>query len=173
LLEALWCLGQRQRACRVFAEARQRGVFAEAFSHSDLMWSIDVHRMSVGAAMTTLIVWLLDLEAEIKKEKSFPPLLSIVTKWGDKDPSRDLKSLPVARAMLGSLTDLGAPFDFAQWNEGRIVTWAPALENWLATGVQLEKHFPVTNEPLSAILSRKTESKSYTGRKGRSLLTTL
>lgn len=171
LLEALWCLGQRQRACRVFAEARQRGVFAEAFSRSDLMWSIDVHRMSVGAAMTTLIVWLLDLEAEIKKETSFPPLLSIVTKWGDKDPSRDLKSLPVARAVLGSLTDLGAPFDFAKWNEGRIVTWAPALQNWLP-GVQLEKHFPLTNEPLSAILSRKTESKSYTGRKGRSLLTT-
>ena len=44
LLEALWCLGQRERACRVFAEAQKRGVLAEAFSRSDLMWSIDVHR---------------------------------------------------------------------------------------------------------------------------------
>lgn len=44
LLEALWCLGQRERACRVFAEARKRGVLAEAFSRSDLMWAIDVHR---------------------------------------------------------------------------------------------------------------------------------
>lgn len=43
-LEALWCLGQRQRACRVLEEAKKRGVYAEAFSRSDLMWSIDVHR---------------------------------------------------------------------------------------------------------------------------------
>lgn len=61
LLEALWCLGQRQRACRVFAEARQRGVFAEAFSRSDLMWSIDVHRSSLNLSFCSRIFLQLPL----------------------------------------------------------------------------------------------------------------
>lgn len=172
LLEALWCLGQRERACRVFAEARKRGVLAEAFSRSDLMWAIDVHRMSVGAAMTTLIVWLADMKAEIDNKSTFPPLLSIVTKWGDKDPNRDLKSLPAARAILGGLAAIGAPFDFAEWNEGRIITWAPVLQKWLA-GARPELFFSLTNEPLSASFSRKTANKaSYSGRKSRSLSST-
>lgn len=93
-------------------------------------------------------------------------------RWGEKDVNRDLKSLPVARAMLGSLTDVGAPFDFAKWNEGRIITWAPALQEWLANA-QLETHFTITNDPLSAFLSRKADSKPYPGRKGRTLSTSL
>lgn len=44
VLEVLWCLGQRERAARVFAEGQKRGVLAEAFSRNQLMWAIDVHR---------------------------------------------------------------------------------------------------------------------------------
>lgn len=43
-LEALWCLGQRERAARVFTEGQKRGFLAEAFSRNQLMWAIDVHR---------------------------------------------------------------------------------------------------------------------------------
>lgn len=96
--------------------------------------------------------------------------ISGLCRWGEKDANRDLKSLPIARAMLGSLTDVGAPFDFAKWNEGRIITWAPALQEWLAKA-QLETHFSITNDPLSAFLGRKADSKPYPGRKGRSLST--
>ena len=90
-------------------------------------------------------------------------------RWGENDPNRDLKSLPIAKVMLGGLTAMGAPFEFAKWNEGRLVAWESALQEWLV-GAQPESHFPMTNEPLSVSLSRKTESnKSYTGRKARSL----
>lgn len=91
-----------------------------------------------------------------------------ICRWGTNDPNRDLKSLPIAKAMLGGLTALGAPFEVAKWNEGRIVTWESALQEWLVDA-QPESKFPMTNEPLSASLSRKTESKSYNARKGRSL----
>ncbi len=141
LLEALWCLGQRERAARILAEGRRRGVLLEALSHTRMMWAIDVHRfhiilyfiflfiactlksylmtflshlsfaslswlillsaafednqlltnfnafdgvlvarMSTGAALTTLLVWLADLKTAVSLGEELPPLLSIVTK---------------------------------------------------------------------------------------------
>lgn len=47
LLEALWCLGQRERAARILAEGRRRGVLLEALSHTRMMWAIDVHRFHI------------------------------------------------------------------------------------------------------------------------------
>lgn len=89
-------------------------------------------------------------------------------RWGEKDPNRDLKSLPIAKAMFGGLTAIGAPFNFADWNEGRIIAWAPTLEEWLPN-VSLPDSFSLTNTPISTLLSRKTETKTYTSRKTRSL----
>lgn len=44
LLEALWCLGQRERAARVLSEATKRGLFPELYRKNKLVWSVDVHR---------------------------------------------------------------------------------------------------------------------------------
>lgn len=44
LLEALWWLGQKERAARVLNEASKRGLFPELFRRSKLVWSVDVHR---------------------------------------------------------------------------------------------------------------------------------
>lgn len=44
LLEALWWLGQKQRAARVLNEALKRGIFPELFRKNKLVWSVDVHR---------------------------------------------------------------------------------------------------------------------------------
>lgn len=44
LLEALWWLGQKERAARVLNEASKRGLFPELFRISKLVWSVDVHR---------------------------------------------------------------------------------------------------------------------------------
>ncbi|KAJ8452385.1 hypothetical protein Cgig2_006190 [Carnegiea gigantea] len=45
LLEALWWLGQKERAARVLKEATKRGLFPELFRKSKLVWSLDVHRL--------------------------------------------------------------------------------------------------------------------------------
>lgn len=44
LLEALWWLGQKERAARVLSEATKRGLFPELFRKNKLVWSVDVHR---------------------------------------------------------------------------------------------------------------------------------
>ena len=44
LLEALWWLGQKERAARVLKEATKRGLFPELFRNDKLVWSLDVHR---------------------------------------------------------------------------------------------------------------------------------
>lgn len=44
LLEALWWLGQKERAARVLTEATKRGLFPELFRINKLVWSVDVHR---------------------------------------------------------------------------------------------------------------------------------
>lgn len=44
LLEALWWLGQKERAARVLNEATKRGLFPELLRTNKLVWSIDVHR---------------------------------------------------------------------------------------------------------------------------------
>lgn len=47
LLEALWWLGQKERAMRVLNEATKRGLFPELFRKNKLVWSIDVHRYCI------------------------------------------------------------------------------------------------------------------------------
>lgn len=44
ILDALWWLGQKERAARVLNEASKRGLFPELFRRSKLVWSVDVHR---------------------------------------------------------------------------------------------------------------------------------
>lgn len=44
LLEALWWLGQKERASRVLIEATKRGLYPELFRSNKLVWSVDVHR---------------------------------------------------------------------------------------------------------------------------------
>ncbi|KAH7277227.1 hypothetical protein KP509_39G041000 [Ceratopteris richardii] len=80
LLEALWWAGQRSRAVRVLKEARRRGVFPESFCKSSRLWSIDVHRMSVGAALTALISWLEDLQTSASGPEDLPNIFTIITR---------------------------------------------------------------------------------------------
>lgn len=44
ILEALWCLGQKERAARVLHEATKRGIYPELYRKNKLIWSVDVHR---------------------------------------------------------------------------------------------------------------------------------
>lgn len=44
VIEALWCLGQKERAARVLYEATKRGLYPELHRKNKLIWSVDVHR---------------------------------------------------------------------------------------------------------------------------------
>lgn len=104
LMEALWCLGQRERAARVLDEATKRGLFPELFRHNKLVWSVDVHRykesyffliidfnqfsfsfdiyhffrMWEGGAYTAISVWLNKMYEMFMMGEDLPQLATVV-----------------------------------------------------------------------------------------------
>ncbi|XP_078171721.1 plastid transcriptionally active 2 isoform X1 [Carex rostrata] len=122
LLDALWWLNQRARAARVLTEARKRGLYPELFRQSKLVWSVDVHRMSIGAALTAVSAWLNDIHDRLKTEKHPPQLASVVVARGVMEESNATKVLSLPKAAYTYLKEsISSSFEFPVWNKGRIV----------------------------------------------------
>ncbi|XP_043723475.1 pentatricopeptide repeat-containing protein At1g74850, chloroplastic [Telopea speciosissima] len=122
VLEALWWLGQKERAARVLNEATKRGLFPELFRKSKLMWSVDVHRMSVGGALTAISVWLNNVYCMFKNGEDLPHLAAVVVARGVMEKSSMAREIPVAKLAYSFLKDnVSASFCFPGWNRGRII----------------------------------------------------
>nr|CAD1839520.1 unnamed protein product [Ananas comosus var. bracteatus] len=123
LLDALWWLGQKARAAKVLSEATKRGLFPELFRQSKLVWSVDVHRMSIGGALTAVSVWLNDIYDRFKRGDDLPHLASVAVVRGEMEKSSMTRGLPIAKAVYSFLKDniSSSSFHFAGWNKGRIV----------------------------------------------------
>ncbi|KAI5070376.1 hypothetical protein GOP47_0014719 [Adiantum capillus-veneris] len=128
LLDALWWAGQRSRATRVLVEGRRRGVFPESLSKSSTLWSLDVHRMSVGAALTSVLSWLQELQAVAKKPEDVPKLFSITTRRTGESQEAEAA---VSKLVFTTLEGISVPFKFAPWNQGRIISFKQLLIPWL------------------------------------------
>lgn len=70
--------------------------------------------------------------------------------------------------MHGGLASLSAPFEFSSWNDGRIISWAPGLQEWLVQ-TSFPDAFSLTNAPLSSMLDRSADAKMSSGKKNRSV----
>ncbi|XP_008795952.1 pentatricopeptide repeat-containing protein At1g74850, chloroplastic isoform X1 [Phoenix dactylifera] len=122
LLEALWWLGQKARAARVLHEAERRGLFPELYHQSKLVWSVDVHRMSVGGALAAVSVWLNEIHGRFKRGDNLPHLATIIVVRGEMEKSTAAKGLPVAKAVYSFMREKISPsFHIPGWNKGRIV----------------------------------------------------
>ncbi|KAG6494866.1 hypothetical protein ZIOFF_042648 [Zingiber officinale] len=122
LLEALWWLGQKERAVRVLREATKRGLFPELYRKSKLVWSLDVHRMAVGGALTSLSVWVNDMHTRFKEKEDLPNLATVVVVRGEMEKSSVIRDLPVPKAVYSFLRDnVSSSFHFPGWNKGRVV----------------------------------------------------
>lgn len=75
----------------------------------------------------------------------------------------------MANAVYSSLTSLGAPFKFAPWNEGRIVSHGGVLKSWLLKSTT-EDTFSMTNQPLPEV--KAPEKKLSAGRRKKDLTNT-
>ncbi|CAI5497913.1 unnamed protein product [Closterium sp. Naga37s-1] len=108
LMDALWWAGRRATALKLHAPATSLAVFPEASYRSPTLWSLDVHRMSQGAACVFLHHWLSQVhETAVLEPAELPPLFSIVTRWGDESPNKDeADAAPVNKAMLVSETTI-------------------------------------------------------------------
>eukprot|EP00850_Spirogloea_muscicola_P018764 SM000175S03311 [mRNA] locus=s175:257026:269190:+ [translate_table: standard] len=150
-LEALWYFGQKRRATRFHSAAQARGISPIAIRRSRLMWSIDVHRTSAGAALTVLLSWLADVQAAVELGEELPRLFGIITKWGEQGPSKsEIQHIPVRKAVLSLLAALDAPFQMAPWNLGRIVSQRPPLAEWIASGGAI---LAIEDEPLPELVA--------------------
>ncbi|MED6199406.1 Pentatricopeptide repeat-containing protein, chloroplastic [Stylosanthes scabra] len=122
LLEALWWMLQRERAARVLNEASKRGIFPELFRTNKLVWSVDVHRMWEGGALTALSVWLNNIQEMFKAGEDLPELAAVVVGRGQMENSSDSQDFPIAKAAFSFLQDnVSSSFTFPGWNKGRII----------------------------------------------------
>uniref|UniRef100_A0ACD5WFG3 Uncharacterized protein n=1 Tax=Avena sativa TaxID=4498 RepID=A0ACD5WFG3_AVESA len=122
LLDVLWWFGQKARAERVLDHAVNYGLFPELFRDTKLIWSLDVHRMSVGGALVAVAVWLNKLYARLKAEKDLPQLASVVVLRGQMEKSTITRGLPIAKVVYSFLNDtLSSSFHYPKWNKGRII----------------------------------------------------
>eukprot|EP00475_Leptophrys_vorax_P011736 TRINITY_DN18265_c1_g1_i1.p1 TRINITY_DN18265_c1_g1~~TRINITY_DN18265_c1_g1_i1.p1 ORF type:complete len:264 (+),score=-1.97 TRINITY_DN18265_c1_g1_i1:95-793(+) len=148
LLDLLWSAGRRGTASRLYDTVVGLGIFPEATFCSTTLHSLDVHRMSQGAAVLFLYRWLLELqESAVLEPEQLPPLFSIVTRWGDETPARDGDTPPVAKAIAAAIQSLELPFTPAPWNSGQWVADRATLLPWLE-GVGETQCLSLVDSPL-------------------------
>lgn len=133
LLEALWWLGQKERASRVLIEATKRGLFPELFRSNKLVWSVDVHRMSPGGACTAISVWLNNMARLLSSGEDLPQLATVVVVRGQMEKSSITRDFPIAKTAYSFLKDnVSSSFVFPGWNKGRIICQRPQLKRILS-----------------------------------------
>ncbi|KAF9623230.1 hypothetical protein IFM89_000719 [Coptis chinensis] len=154
LLEALWWLGQKARSAKVLREATVRGLFPELFRKSKLVWSVDVHRMSVGGALTATSVWLNNVHDMFTNREDLPHLAAVVVVRGEMERSSITREFPVAKAVYSFLKDsVSSYFCYPGWNRGRIICHRPQLKRILtghgrsSDGPAMEKLVTINNSP--------------------------
>ncbi|KAL5974266.1 Pentatricopeptide repeat-containing protein, chloroplastic [Asimina triloba] len=147
ILESLWWLGQKERAARVLHEATKRGLFPELYRQSKLVWSVDVHRMSTGGALTAISFFL--------------------SRRGDMEKSSITRGFPVAKAAYSFLKDdISSSFCFPGWNKGRVICQRTQLKRVFSSPElpeDTEDLIPLTNSafpcPGTRIFTREDGSK--------------
>ncbi|ESW27367.1 hypothetical protein PHAVU_003G195800 [Phaseolus vulgaris] len=166
LLEALWWMFQRERAARVLNEASKRGLFPELFRKSKLVWSVDVHRMSEGAALTALSVWLNNMQEMFMISEDLPVLASVVVVRGEMEKTIDAQDFPIAKAAMSFLQDNvpSSSFTFPEWNKGRIVCQQSQLRQILSgtesssSRKKMGKLISLSNSPLTTAGAKASKS---------------
>ncbi|GER50029.1 pentatricopeptide repeat-containing protein [Striga asiatica] len=128
ILEALWCLGQKERAARVLHEATKRGLYPELFRKNKRIWSVDVHRMWPGGACTAISVWLNNMQKLFNKGEELPQLATAIVVRGQMEKSSITRDFPVTKAAYSFLKDISSSFCLPGWNKGRIICQKPQLK---------------------------------------------
>ncbi|KAI9174889.1 hypothetical protein LWI28_024166 [Acer negundo] len=156
LLEALWWLGQRERAARVLNEATKRGLFPELFRNNKRVWAVDVHRMWEGAAYTAMSVWLNNMYEMFTIGEDLPQLATVVVVRGQSEKSSITQDFPMAKAANAYLQDnVPSSFSFPGWNKGRIICQRSQLKRMLSSiepssdGSKKVNIITLINSPLS------------------------
>eukprot|EP00850_Spirogloea_muscicola_P003622 SM000014S00410 [mRNA] locus=s14:1188288:1192650:+ [translate_table: standard] len=130
LISFLYQYGRRERAARVWREANYLHMFPSAFRGSDNnLWSLDLHYMSPGTAMTAVKAELSTLRERAMSGGLLPQRLEIITGWGRR--SRIIGTSFIKKAVEDLLDGVGSPFRMDVNNVGCLYAPAPEVIEWL------------------------------------------
>ncbi|CAK9215004.1 unnamed protein product [Sphagnum jensenii] len=129
VIDVLWSLGLRGRAAQVLSLARENQVYNHEFCiYSTTEWCLDLHRLSVGAACTMLLMWLEELHLALLWGEDSPEFVVIVTGKGKHSKS---KSSMLKAPIDAQLVHLNFPFLEQGRNSGRVVASGSSVRDWL------------------------------------------
>lgn len=116
-----------ERACVLLDLGLTSQIYSGIQSRTPTQWSLHLKSLSLGAALTSLHVWMNDLEKAIEIGEEVPPLLGINTghgkhKYSDKG---------LAGVFVAHLKELNAPFHEAPDKVGWFLTTKAAAQSWL------------------------------------------
>ncbi|KAL6645140.1 hypothetical protein ACP70R_016748 [Stipagrostis hirtigluma subsp. patula] len=121
-------LNQMEKACALLDAAQQLGIYANIQTRTQTQWSLHLRGLSVGAALTTLHVWMNDLYTALQSGgEGLPPLLGIHTGQGKNTYS----DRGLAAMFEAHLKELDAPFHEAPDKAGWFLTTSVAAKHWL------------------------------------------
>ncbi|KAK3147981.1 hypothetical protein QOZ80_3BG0289140 [Eleusine coracana subsp. coracana] len=121
-------LNQMEKACALLDTAQQLGIYTNIQTRTQTQWSLHLRGLSVGAALTTLHVWMNDLYTALQSGgEGLPPLLGIHTGQGKNTYS----DRGLAAMFEAHLKELDAPFHEAPDKAGWFLTTSVAVKHWL------------------------------------------
>ncbi|GBG80838.1 hypothetical protein CBR_g31394 [Chara braunii] len=129
LIDVLWFFKLRGRAKRVLAAAREIGAYPEdCCVFGDDVWTLDLHKLSIGAALTLLMTWMAELQLALEWGAEVPNTVRVITGWGRHSRSGESA---VKVAVEECVSELGLPFRVIRGNEGSFLASGKALHKWL------------------------------------------
>lgn len=115
------------RACELLDLGVKSRIYTDIQSKTPTQWSLHLKSLSLGAALTSLHVWMNDLMKAVEGGEELPPVLGINTGHGKHKYSE--KGL--AGVFEAHLKELNAPFHEAPDKAGWFLTTEDAAKSWL------------------------------------------
>ncbi|KAK2394332.1 pentatricopeptide repeat-containing protein, chloroplastic [Trifolium repens] len=132
LIDLCYNLGVQDRARELLSLGLTLKIYSDIQSRSETQWCLDVKKLSLGAAITALHVWLDDLSKAFESGEELTQVLGICRchKLSDKNLSSLFESY---------LKELNSPFHKATNMTGWFITTSQEAKSWLQSRSSNEK----------------------------------
>ncbi|CAN8258935.1 unnamed protein product [Cochlearia groenlandica] len=127
LLNLLWAFELRATASWVFQLAIKRGIFSrDVFRVADKDWGADFRRLSGGAALVALTLWLDHMQdASLEGYPESPKSVVLIT------GTAEYNGISLDKTLKACLWEMGSPFLPCKTRTGLLVAKAHSLRMWL------------------------------------------
>ncbi|WJX27321.1 hypothetical protein P8452_16151 [Trifolium repens] len=127
LIDLCYNLGVQDRARDLLGLGLTLEIYSDIQSRSETQWCLNLKKLSVGAAITALHVWIDDLSKAFESGEELPQVLGICTvPWRRNHSDKDLASV-----FESYLKELNSPFHKATNMTGWFFTTSQEAKSWL------------------------------------------